>query len=263
MQEACRLLEGRHDFSSFRAAGCQAASALKTLKELTVTEMSGGNWAVFPDAHMRLEARRTDKQTLGQIHHPFDHVNDATLDASTTSTKGVDGEDAVIQCGRRDSNTAHLDSQGSNIETDPTDRGERPAGAPAVLGRKDNEEQQQEELREASDRGEERERGSTPGWWTGRPSSEQERFQCFIVTARAQSFLYHQVRLMVGFIKAIGSGQISLDDGRRIMEARTVTASPAMAPADGLYLAAVDYGDFSRRSKPTMGMPSSPSSSQE
>eukprot|EP00271_Cylindrocystis_brebissonii_P023237 TRINITY_DN952_c0_g1_i5.p2 TRINITY_DN952_c0_g1~~TRINITY_DN952_c0_g1_i5.p2 ORF type:complete len:101 (+),score=15.19 TRINITY_DN952_c0_g1_i5:531-833(+) len=51
--------------------------------------------------------------------------------------------------------------------------------------------------------------------------------------------------------------------GRRIMEARTVTASPAMAPADGLYLAAVDYGDFSRRSKPTMGMPSSPSSSQE
>ncbi len=37
MAEAARPLLGRHDFSSFRAAGCQAKSALRTLDSLTVT----------------------------------------------------------------------------------------------------------------------------------------------------------------------------------------------------------------------------------
>lgn len=36
MQEAARLLEGRHDFSSFRDAECQAASPVKTLSRLVV-----------------------------------------------------------------------------------------------------------------------------------------------------------------------------------------------------------------------------------
>ncbi len=38
MQEAARPLLGRHDFSSFRAAGCQASSPLKTLARLSVAK---------------------------------------------------------------------------------------------------------------------------------------------------------------------------------------------------------------------------------
>lgn len=37
MNEAARCLIGRHDFSTFRAAQCQAASPVKTLTELSVT----------------------------------------------------------------------------------------------------------------------------------------------------------------------------------------------------------------------------------
>ncbi len=37
MQEAAQALLGRHDFSSFRAAACQAKSALRTLDRLEVT----------------------------------------------------------------------------------------------------------------------------------------------------------------------------------------------------------------------------------
>jgi tRNA pseudouridine38-40 synthase len=48
MQEAARLLEGRHDFSTFRAAECQAASPVKTLDRLEVTRTG--------DA-LRIEAR--------------------------------------------------------------------------------------------------------------------------------------------------------------------------------------------------------------
>jgi tRNA pseudouridine38-40 synthase len=39
MQEAAALLVGRHDFSAFRSAHCQAASALKTLSQLTVSRV--------------------------------------------------------------------------------------------------------------------------------------------------------------------------------------------------------------------------------
>ena len=39
MAEAAQVLVGRHDFTSFRAAECQAASPLRTLDELTVTRL--------------------------------------------------------------------------------------------------------------------------------------------------------------------------------------------------------------------------------
>ncbi|MDX2101986.1 MAG: tRNA pseudouridine(38-40) synthase TruA [Alphaproteobacteria bacterium] len=42
MQEAASLLEGRHDFTSFRAALCQAKSPVKTLTRLTVREAADG-----------------------------------------------------------------------------------------------------------------------------------------------------------------------------------------------------------------------------
>ena len=41
MAAAARLLVGRHDFSSFRAAECQAPSPVKTLDALTVERRGG------------------------------------------------------------------------------------------------------------------------------------------------------------------------------------------------------------------------------
>jgi tRNA pseudouridine38-40 synthase len=41
MQRACARLVGEHDFSSFRAAGCQAKSPVKTLHELRVDTLQG------------------------------------------------------------------------------------------------------------------------------------------------------------------------------------------------------------------------------
>ncbi|KAL0335274.1 UNVERIFIED_CONTAM: tRNA pseudouridine synthase A [Sesamum radiatum] len=46
MQKACQVLVGRHDFSSFRAAACQAKSPIRTLEELTVTEVASSPY--FP-----------------------------------------------------------------------------------------------------------------------------------------------------------------------------------------------------------------------
>ena len=41
MAEAARLLEGTHDFTTFRAAKCQANSPVRTLKSLAVTRRAG------------------------------------------------------------------------------------------------------------------------------------------------------------------------------------------------------------------------------
>lgn len=41
MQQAARSLLGRHDFSAFRAAGCQAASAIRELRQLDVEQHDG------------------------------------------------------------------------------------------------------------------------------------------------------------------------------------------------------------------------------
>ena len=47
---------------------------------------------------------------------------------------------------------------------------------------------------------------------------------------------------MVGLLKAVGCGEIRLEDVSAILEARDVRAlRTAMAPAHGLYLANVEY----------------------
>ncbi|KAK2999899.1 hypothetical protein RJ639_023006, partial [Escallonia herrerae] len=65
------------------------------------------------------------------------------------------------------------------------------------------------------------------------------RHRCFVITARARSFLYHQVRLLVGVVKSVGTGDLTVLDVERILEAKTVSAAKPMAPACGLYLAHV------------------------
>nr|XP_009416955.1 PREDICTED: uncharacterized protein LOC103997456 isoform X2 [Musa acuminata subsp. malaccensis] len=69
----------------------------------------------------------------------------------------------------------------------------------------------------------------------------RSRHRCYVITARARSFLYHQVRLMVGGLKSVGTGEITVSDVERILNAKSVTAASPMAPACGLYLGTVKY----------------------
>jgi tRNA pseudouridine38-40 synthase len=62
------------------------------------------------------------------------------------------------------------------------------------------------------------------------------------VIAAARSFLHNQVRSMVGSLKLVGQGSWSADDLDRALEARDRRACGPVAPANGVYLVAVDYG---------------------
>lgn len=61
------------------------------------------------------------------------------------------------------------------------------------------------------------------------------------VRARARSFLYHQVRNMVGSLKLVGEGKWSLDDFAAARDAADRTKGGPTAPPDGLYLTEVVY----------------------
>lgn len=61
----------------------------------------------------------------------------------------------------------------------------------------------------------------------------------FIVEAR--SFLYHQVRNMVGTLKCVGDGKFTPEDVKKILEAKDRAVAGPTAPACGLYLSKVMY----------------------
>ncbi|XP_038877867.1 tRNA pseudouridine synthase A isoform X2 [Benincasa hispida] len=144
MQDACKVLVGHHDFSSFRAAGCQANSPIRTLDELDVCEVVSTPY--FPTSMERKQ--RQGKEGDSEVPH---------------------SETCEVGFGIR------------------------------------------------------------------------RRHRCFVVTARARSFLYHQVRLMVGVLKAVGTGDLTVGDVERILEAKNVNSASPMAPACGLYLGHVRY----------------------
>ncbi|PON48770.1 Pseudouridine synthase [Parasponia andersonii] len=143
MQDACKVLVGHHDFSSFRAAGCQAKSPVRTLDELNVSEVAPTPY--FP---------------------------------------------SILE--RNQNSLTHEDSLCFHTE-------------------------------------------SSLGFGMRR------KHRCLVVTARARSFLYHQVRLLVGVLKAVGTGDLTISDVERILNAKTVTAASPMAPSCGLYLGHVKY----------------------
>ncbi|KAG2260034.1 hypothetical protein Bca52824_079328 [Brassica carinata] len=153
MQEACRVLVGSHDFTSFRAVGCQAKSPVRCLDEFNVTEVPPTPY--FPSIMER----------------------------------------------------------GSNLNN----------GDPLTCSSQTKTE--------------------TAGVTTnfGETFGIRRRHCCYVVTTRARGFLYHQVRLLVGALKCVGTGELTVSDVERILEARTVSAAKPMAPASGLYLAHVKY----------------------
>ncbi|KAH6813878.1 Pseudouridine synthase family protein [Perilla frutescens var. frutescens] len=165
MQKACGVLVGRHDFSSFRAAACQAKSPIRTLDELTITEVPSSPY--FPTMLEREQS------------------NYASASSVSISKK---------------------------LQND----------SPTLAGICD-------ELKENS--------GAVPVQGFG----VRKRHRCFVITARARSFLYHQVRLLVGVLKSVGTGDITHSDVKKILEAKNISAAPPMAPACGLYLGHVNY----------------------
>ena len=62
-----------------------------------------------------------------------------------------------------------------------------------------------------------------------------------IYTIRGSGFLHHMVRNLVGTFVLMGKGTVSLEDLRRILDARERTAAGPTAPASGLYLVEVEY----------------------
>jgi tRNA pseudouridine38-40 synthase len=62
-----------------------------------------------------------------------------------------------------------------------------------------------------------------------------------VVTARARSFLHHQVRNMVGTLKLVGEGKWTARDVAQALAARNRAAAGPTAPPEGLYLTRVRY----------------------
>lgn len=62
-----------------------------------------------------------------------------------------------------------------------------------------------------------------------------------LVNARAQSFLHHQVRNMVGTLKLVGEGKWTRADVAAALAARDRSAAGPTAPPEGLYLTEVWY----------------------
>ncbi|KAL1539167.1 tRNA pseudouridine(38-40) synthase [Salvia divinorum] len=165
MQKACSVLVGHHDFSSFRAAGCQAKSPIRTLDELTVTEVASSPY--FPSVLDR------EQSSYG-------------LASSLSISKKLQDD------------------------------------SPSLAGFSD-------------------ELIGNSGAVAFHKFGVRKRHRCFVVTARARSFLYHQVRLLVAVLKSVGTGDLTLSDVEKILEAKNVSAAPPMAPACGLYLGHVNY----------------------
>ncbi len=62
------------------------------------------------------------------------------------------------------------------------------------------------------------------------------------IAAAARSFLHHQVRSLVGSLKQVGEGRWTPAEMKAALDARDRTRCGAMAPSEGLYLMAVEYG---------------------
>lgn len=62
-----------------------------------------------------------------------------------------------------------------------------------------------------------------------------------IYTVRGSGFLHHMMRNLVGTFLLVGKGTVTLEDLRRILEARERSAAGPTAPASGLYLVEVEY----------------------
>lgn len=72
-----------------------------------------------------------------------------------------------------------------------------------------------------------------------------KRFQQYILTTiKANAFLHHMVRNIMGVLVAIGEGKRSPSWVKEVLLSRDRTQASVTAKADGLYLQLVDYPDY-------------------
>ena len=64
---------------------------------------------------------------------------------------------------------------------------------------------------------------------------------CLIITARARSFLYHQVRNIVGTLSLVGLGKWTQENVIDALEACDRTRAGPTAPPEGLFLVGARY----------------------
>eukprot|EP00980_Cylindrotheca_fusiformis_P021032 scaffold8050_cov116-Cylindrotheca_fusiformis.AAC.9 len=69
--------------------------------------------------------------------------------------------------------------------------------------------------------------------------------QLLTIQIVGNSFLYRQVRNMVGCLVEVGLGKLSPTRVAELLEKKSRKLAPSMAPAHGLFLADVKHGDFS------------------
>lgn len=67
------------------------------------------------------------------------------------------------------------------------------------------------------------------------------------ISVRADAFLYHMVRNLVGNLVEVGTGKMSPEALKSLLEKRDRTLGAATAPAHGLYFSDAVYDDFSAR----------------
>lgn len=79
----------------------------------------------------------------------------------------------------------------------------------------------------------------------------QRRGDLVIVDITANAFLHHMVRNIVGSLLTVGNASRSVEWFEQVLASRDRTLAAETAPADGLYLARVDYPD-------TFGLPQTP-----
>jgi tRNA pseudouridine38-40 synthase len=68
--------------------------------------------------------------------------------------------------------------------------------------------------------------------------------QLITVSFVGNSFLYRQVRNMVGCLVDVGRKRINPGDVEELLHAKDRTLAPGMAPPQGLFLVDVQHGDF-------------------
>jgi tRNA pseudouridine38-40 synthase len=69
----------------------------------------------------------------------------------------------------------------------------------------------------------------------------EQQDEIITITTQARSFLYHQVRNMVGTLTMVGSGAWSVDDFAKAFKATDRTKGGPTAPSCGLYFWEVEY----------------------
>jgi tRNA pseudouridine38-40 synthase len=72
---------------------------------------------------------------------------------------------------------------------------------------------------------------------------EQRSNELLVYRVRGSGFLHHMVRNLVGTMLEVGRGMLRSDDIARILAAKNRSAAGPTAPARGLFLHSVEYGE--------------------